>query len=93
MRRKSSLVSALLFLLASQANLSAEEAWEAGLKLQLQTERNCDLSYLTNAKTYRKDNREVVEARAHCTDGRSFDVIKRDAPLKFEINECGLQVC
>ena len=93
MRRRGSFISVLIFLLASQVSLAAEESWEPALKVQLQSEKNCDLSYLTNAKTYRKDSREVVEARAHCTDGRSFDVIKPDTPLKFEINECGLQVC
>jgi hypothetical protein len=92
-RRSIVAVSILLLLFGNADCATAGETWEVQLQQQLRSEKNCELSYLTNAKAYRRDGRDVVEARAHCADGSAYDVIRRDKPLKFEINACGLQVC
>jgi hypothetical protein len=67
--------------------------WAPSLKSQLQTENGCQFQYMLNVKEYRFLNRDVIEARVYCEDGRMFDVTRRSPDRRFEIKECSLNTC
>ena len=67
--------------------------WQADLMSKLMLQEKCVLAFLTDVKEFQKDLHAVVEARAHCEDGRSFDVKRRDLGLGFEVSACKPTVC
>lgn len=67
--------------------------WAPALEQQLQADEGCKVLYMINVKEYRLLDHDIVEARVHCTDGRNFDVIRRERQLPFEINACRPVLC
>lgn len=62
--------------------------WEVVLKSQLLEQEQCTLAFLTQVEERPVDGVTVIEARAHCDDGRAFDV-RRDKPHQaFTIVAC-----
>ena len=87
---------ALLFPLAATLpaeDVLAKETWQAVLKIQLMKEQRCDLNYMTRLREFELANHQVIEGRAHCTDGREFDVVRRKTHLKFDIKLCQPTLC
>jgi 23S rRNA-/tRNA-specific pseudouridylate synthase len=88
------LSTGIISLLTTGALLAAETPeWEKALQDQLMRQQQCQLTYLTNLKTFEQPGHKSVEARAHCTDGRAFDIDNREDPRKFNIRACGPVVC
>jgi hypothetical protein len=63
------------------------------LEQQLQDDKSCMLLYLVNVREYRLAGHDVIEAKAQCEDGRSFDVFRQDDQPSFEIKLCKPVVC
>jgi hypothetical protein len=68
-------------------------AWMPELEQQLEDDKSCMLLYLVNVREYQLGNHDVVEAKAQCEDGRSFDVSRQDDQPRFEIKLCKPVVC
>ena len=69
--------------------LSAQEhLWEKLLRTQLESEKYCQLNYLTNMRPLIHDGYEVLKARAHCNDRRMFEVTWLPEEQKFAIRPC-----
>jgi len=67
--------------------------WAPSLKTQLQAEKSCQFLYMLNVREFRFLDRDIVEARVYCDDGRIFDVTRRSPDMLFEIKECSLNTC
>ena len=67
--------------------------WAPSLRKQLQAEKACQSLYMLNVKEYRFLNRDVIEARVYCEDGRMFDVTRRSPDMRFEFKECSMNTC
>jgi hypothetical protein len=83
----------LLLLVYAVPVLADPPDWAPSLERQLQSEKACKVLYLVNVKEYRLLGHNIVEARAQCDDGRSFDVIRQGRQLLFTINPCKPTVC
>ncbi len=68
-------------------------AWMPELEQQLEDDKSCMLLYLVNVREYQLGNHDVVEAKAQCEDGRSFDVFRQDDQPRFDIKLCKPVVC
>ncbi len=66
----------LLFLLTASARAREEvdPLWMQQLKTQLWKDESCTLLYAIGMQEFYILGRVVVSGRAHCDDGRSFDV-------------------
>ena len=60
---------ALALTVASTATLGEDDAWKDDLRKQLAVEHNCDLNYLTDARTFDLLGRQV----ARLAERRPFD--------------------
>lgn len=88
------LVTGVISLLTAGTLLAADTPeWEKALMDQLMKQKQCQLNYLTSLKTYEHPTHKSIEARAHCTDGRAFDVDNQEDPKKFKFHACGPSVC
>jgi hypothetical protein len=67
--------------------------WLPELEQQLQDDKSCMLLYLVNVREYQLGGRDVVEAKAQCEDGRSFDVSRQGGEPQFTIKLCKPVVC
>ena len=67
--------------------------WEKNLRTQLAAEENCELNYLTNIKETAKDGKVEIVARAHCSDGRAFDIEGLKSKKSFAIRSCKINAC
>jgi hypothetical protein len=76
--------AALLIALASPARAS----WQDDLAAQLRWDHDCQVSFYSGVIERVVNGQQVVIAKAHCEDGRTFDAIQRNELEEFEINEC-----
>ena len=83
------LVAALMVLPA----YAQEPEWQADLVAQLQSEKNCELLYVTNSRESELGGERTVSGRAHCADGRNFDFSRLRSYQPFEIKACEPVVC
>ena len=67
---------------------SAQNFWEVPLRWQLHNEQRCEFGYPTNLRVTLTDGRQTVTGRAHCRDGRAFEVVRTDALLQFALRQC-----
>ncbi len=92
MYRFLTLIVATLFM--SQAVWAKDEApWHNALKNQLMRQEQCQLKFLSGVKHFDQAKHRSVEARAHCVDGRAFDINNRNTLDKFEVHACGPVSC
>ena len=94
--RNASIVLCLLFATALNVvtpALADPTDWAPALRMQLKAEKACQFLYMINVKEYRFLNRDVIEARVYCDDGRLFDVTRRSPDRPFVIEECSLNTC
>lgn len=75
-------------------NAAAEEPqWRAVLDQQLRSDKGCEVDHLVTVREFELAGETVIEARAHCIDGREFDAVRRKPHLPFEIRLCQPSVC
>ncbi|CAN5425907.1 hypothetical protein BH10PSE7_BH10PSE7_18520 [soil metagenome] len=67
--------------------------WTPTLKSQLHKTEGCEMMYMTDVKEYRLLDHDIVEARAHCDDGRSFDAVRRDRKGPWKTVACKPLAC
>lgn len=73
---------------------SAEDPpWRSILEQQLDKEKGCQVNFLTNIREFELAGEAVIEGRAHCVDGRQFDVTRKKKHLPFEIRLCEPTYC
>jgi hypothetical protein len=78
---------------AGQAVAEEEELWQALLREQLSSQYDCKLNYTTNVHKFELGGQQMLDARAHCYDKRSYDVWWRPDEQRFEIRACKPEVC
>jgi hypothetical protein len=84
---------AYLFASAWPLTAQEEELWQALLREQLATQFGCKLNYTTNVHKFELGGQQMLEARAHCFDERSFDVWWLPNEQRFEIKSCEPVTC
>lgn len=67
--------------------------WVQVLRAQLLEEQECELNYMTNIRELELGDTVRIDARAHCKDGRAFDVKSDDPGQKFDIRACNVTLC
>ena len=67
--------------------------WQGDLQRQLRQDYNCEVSFLSRLEVRRINGQEIVFARAHCTDQRSFDVNRNNEAEAFQVRACDVQAC
>ena len=87
--------AALVLALSVAANSCAlaQEAWEATLKLQLETEKKCLLETYVSVRRLPIEALGGLEGRVRCIDGREFDFSRQRAHQKFQLHLCQPAVC
>ena len=73
--------------------VAEQSDWEPELSDQLAEEKECELDYLTGVIEKEVDGIPVVIGRAHCKDGRSFDIARNDPFEPFELKLCDVAAC
>ncbi len=92
LRTPAALACALL--LAAPGAASAQQPmWELDLSDQLMEQKSCELDYMTGVIEREVDGKPVVIGRAHCKDGRAFDVSRSDEFEDFELKACDIVAC
>ena len=86
MRRVFTPVFIGLVLLAAPARAE----WQEELSVQLIEEHECELAFLSQVIEREIGANTVVIAKAHCEDGRAFDVLRDNDFKPFDIKECGI---
>ena len=81
------LIAMLGFVAFGAQPASAQGLWEVPLRWQLHHEQRCELGYLTNLRIDVAAGRQVIVGRAHCRDGRAFDVVRTDALQPFALRQ------
>ncbi len=66
----------------------AQAGWQDDLSAQLRWDHDCQVSFYSGVIERVVNGQQVVIAKAHCEDGRTFDAIQRNELEEFEINEC-----
>lgn len=87
------LVAAALATGAPVGLAEAQEGWEATLKLQLDSEKKCQLERLVSVRQLPLEGLGGLEGRVRCHDGREFDFSRHKAHQKFELRLCMPAVC
>ena len=72
---------------AQPATAAGQDPWEAPLRRQLQHEQRCELGYVTNLRVDVADGRQIVTGRAHCRDGRAFEVARTSSLQPFAMQQ------
>ncbi len=73
--------------------LAEQSDWEPELSDQLAEEKECQLDYLTGVIEKEVNGIPVVIGRAHCKDGRSFDIARNDPFEPFDLKLCDVSAC
>ena len=70
-----------------------EQPWEPSLRQQLLSEKDCELNYLTDIRSFELLGRQTVKARAHCMDKRAYDVTRQGEEDTFKLEACEVVTC
>lgn len=66
----------------------AQADWQAELADEILIMEDCEVSFLTQVIERTVDGREVILAKVHCTDGRTFDASRDDTFAAFAFSIC-----
>lgn len=66
----------------------AQEGWQADLANEILIMEDCEVSFLTQVIERNVDGRQVVIAKVHCVDGRTFDALREDTFAAFDFSIC-----
>ncbi len=86
---RSLLIAGFFAVCASQALAD----WREDLEEQMKEEHECKVAFYSNVVERRVDEQQVVIARVHCMDRRSFDAMRSDEFELFDIKECIEEAC
>lgn len=87
-------VAAALFLALMLPAAAMAAEWQKELTLQLKEMQGCTLGFLSQVQESKIEGLPRIVAKAHCEDGRSFDVSRDNERGLFKITECETQrVC
>ena len=78
---------AALSSLASPARADRDE-WAPALTAQILDQHQCVVAFLSQVVEREVDSIEIIIAKAHCEDGRAFDIYREGILRAFEITEC-----
>lgn len=67
--------------------------WELALKVQLKSERQCDLARVISVRAFKLAGEEALEGRVRCVDTREFDFSRPKKHEKFELRLCAPATC
>lgn len=87
------LTCGLLTFAVVNSAFAQEVGWQADLRKQLLAEKDCELNYLTDSKTYELLGKQTIEVRAHCKDKRAFDAARSGDDKVFELKSCEVVTC
>ncbi len=79
-------VTAAGLLLASAGH--AQTDWQGTLADEILIMEDCEVSFLTQMIERQIDGRQVILAKVHCTDGRTFDASRNDSFAAFDFSIC-----
>lgn len=66
----------------------AQSDWQAELADEILVMEDCDVGFLSQVIERTIDGRELVIAKVHCTDGRTFDASRDDSSGAFDFAIC-----
>ena len=92
-RHRSLAVPVVLIAMLVGASAMAEEPWESVLRLQLDTEKKCELALIISVRQIPVEGLDALEGRVRCTDTREFDFSRPRPHLKFNLQLCQPTVC
>ena len=78
---------AFALLLAVQA-AAQERQWQRDLRREILGLLDCQIAFLSHVVEREVEGREVVMAKVHCLDQRSFDAVRQEATDRFQFKEC-----
>ncbi len=83
------LVKCLTLSLLVTATLAAPAlaGWEDDLTEQIELEHDCKVAFLSHIIERTVEGHEVVRAKVHCDDERSFDAFRPDGSDLFQFTE------
>lgn len=86
-------MASCLLVVTAVVPVRAQEAWEAALRLQLETEKKCQLQAFVSVRELPVEGLGGLEGRIRCGDGREFDFSRQKPHQKFDIHLCQPAVC
>jgi len=66
----------------------AQTDWQAELADEILIMADCEVSFLTQVIEREIDGRQVILAKVHCVDGRTFDASRDDSFAAFDFSLC-----
>ena len=66
----------------------AQTDWQAELADEILIMEDCEVSFLTQVIERTLDGREVILAKVHCVDGRTYDASREDSFAAFSFSIC-----
>ena len=82
------LVALCLVLLLDAGAMAQERQWQRDLAREIRGLLDCQVAFLSHVVEREIEGREVVMAKVHCLDQRSFDAVRHGATDRFEFKEC-----
>lgn len=82
-------VVVLAFVLALWAG-PARGDWREELSYQIEREEGCVVAFYSQVVERVVDGHQVILGKAHCEDGRAFDIARDDVMEPFRISPCGI---
>ena len=86
-RAGAGLATALLLALAVPDSY-ASAGWREDLVIEIRSAHDCEVAYITHIVERNVEGRQVIFAKVHCMDQRSFDATRTDEKEFFSFSEC-----
>ncbi len=84
-------IRALLIVTFLSVSLAAGPAfaeWQEDLAYQIEFETGCLVAFLSEVVEREVEGRQVILAKVHCEDRRTFDAVREDALEPFKFHQC-----
>ncbi|MFO1188055.1 MAG: hypothetical protein U1E97_00300 [Alphaproteobacteria bacterium] len=63
-------------------------SWEVDLARDIMGAKGCEVEFLSQVIERQVGGQQIVMAKVHCRDQRTFDATRRGASAAFEYREC-----